>query len=101
MGVWDTRGGWGLNIFLDIIVSVLLLLCVLIHQIGQGRGLLREGYRRLRLWIKEKWLYLLLITPFVGRYRITEGAEEIQMRKIAGHLFGYMGVKKAELSKLW
>ena len=25
------------------------------------------------------------------RYRITEGAEEIQMRKIAGHLFGYMG----------
>ena len=25
------------------------------------------------------------------RYRITEGAEEIQMRKIAGHLLGYMG----------
>jgi len=25
------------------------------------------------------------------RYRITEGAEEIQMRKIAGHLFGYTG----------
>jgi acyl-CoA dehydrogenase len=25
------------------------------------------------------------------RYRITEGSEEIQMRKIAGHLFGYMG----------
>ena len=28
------------------------------------------------------------------RYRITEGAEEIQMRKIAGHLFGYMGPNK-------
>ncbi|MCP5264853.1 MAG: acyl-CoA dehydrogenase family protein [Burkholderiaceae bacterium] len=25
------------------------------------------------------------------RYRITEGAEEIQMRKIAGHLFGFLG----------
>jgi len=25
------------------------------------------------------------------RYRITEGSEEIQMRKVAGHLFGYMG----------
>ncbi len=25
------------------------------------------------------------------RYRITEGAEEIQMRKVAGFLFGYMG----------
>jgi acyl-CoA dehydrogenase len=25
------------------------------------------------------------------RYRITEGAEEIQMRKVAGHLFGFMG----------
>ena len=25
------------------------------------------------------------------RYRITEGAEEIQLRKVAGHLFGYMG----------
>lgn len=24
------------------------------------------------------------------RYRITEGAEEIQMRKVAGHLFGYI-----------
>jgi acyl-CoA dehydrogenase len=24
------------------------------------------------------------------RYRITEGAEEIQMRKVAGHLFGFM-----------
>ncbi|MGL6112164.1 MAG: acyl-CoA dehydrogenase, partial [Rubrivivax sp.] len=28
------------------------------------------------------------------RYRITEGAEEIQMRKVAGHLFGYMGAGK-------
>ena len=28
------------------------------------------------------------------RYRITEGSEEIQMRKIAGHLFGYMGPEK-------
>lgn len=25
------------------------------------------------------------------RYRITEGSEEIQMRKIGGHLFGYIG----------
>ncbi len=25
------------------------------------------------------------------RYRITEGAEEIQIRKVAGHLFGYIG----------
>ena len=29
------------------------------------------------------------------RYRITEGSEEIQMRKVAGHLFGYMGAKRA------
>ena len=28
------------------------------------------------------------------RYRITEGAEEIQMRKVAGHMFGFMGAKK-------
>ncbi|MFP4002568.1 MAG: acyl-CoA dehydrogenase family protein [Alphaproteobacteria bacterium] len=28
------------------------------------------------------------------RYRITEGSEEIQMRKVAGHLFGY--IKRAE-----
>ena len=28
------------------------------------------------------------------RYRITEGAEEIQMRKVAAYLFGYMGPKK-------
>ena len=25
------------------------------------------------------------------RYRITEGSEEIQLRKVAGHLFGFMG----------
>ena len=29
------------------------------------------------------------------RYRITEGSEEIQMRKVAGHLFGFMGKGKA------
>ncbi len=34
------------------------------------------------------------------RYRITEGAEEIQMRKIAGHLFGFVGPRRAEFSKL-
>jgi acyl-CoA dehydrogenase len=28
------------------------------------------------------------------RYRITEGSEEIQMRKVAGYLFGFMGEKK-------
>ena len=28
------------------------------------------------------------------RYRITEGAEEIQMRKIAGDMFGFLGRKK-------
>jgi acyl-CoA dehydrogenase len=28
------------------------------------------------------------------RYRITEGSEEIQMRKVAGHLFGYMGPQR-------
>ena len=28
------------------------------------------------------------------RYRITEGAEEIQMRKVAAWLFGYMGPRK-------
>ena len=28
------------------------------------------------------------------RYRITEGSEEIQMRKVAGHLFSYMGPNK-------
>jgi acyl-CoA dehydrogenase len=29
------------------------------------------------------------------RYRITEGAEEIQMRKVAGFLFGYMGADRS------
>ncbi|MBI5256900.1 MAG: acyl-CoA dehydrogenase family protein [Burkholderiales bacterium] len=29
------------------------------------------------------------------RYRITEGSEEIQMRKVAGHLFGFMGPQRA------
>lgn len=29
------------------------------------------------------------------RYRITEGSEEIQKRKIAGRLFGFTGIKKA------
>ena len=28
------------------------------------------------------------------RYRITEGSEEIQKRKVAGFLFGYMGARK-------
>jgi len=28
------------------------------------------------------------------RYRITEGSEEIQMRKVAGYLFGFVGQKK-------
>ncbi len=28
------------------------------------------------------------------RYRITEGAEEIQMRKVAAYLFGYLGPKR-------
>lgn len=34
------------------------------------------------------------------RYRITEGSEEIQMRKVAAFLFGFAGPKKEELSKL-
>jgi acyl-CoA dehydrogenase len=33
------------------------------------------------------------------RYRITEGSEEIQMRKVAGHLFGFMGPKKKAHAK--
>ena len=28
------------------------------------------------------------------RYRLTEGSEEIQMRKVAGYLFGFMGPRK-------
>lgn len=30
------------------------------------------------------------------RYRITEGAEEIQMRKVAAYLFGFIGPKKSD-----
>jgi acyl-CoA dehydrogenase len=33
------------------------------------------------------------------RYRITEGSEEIQMRKVGGFLFGYMGPKKGEFAE--
>lgn len=31
------------------------------------------------------------------RYRITEGAEEIQMRKIGAYIFGFSGPKKKEM----
>ncbi|KAI9878584.1 MAG: hypothetical protein M1830_000495 [Pleopsidium flavum] len=34
------------------------------------------------------------------RYRITEGSEEIQMRKVAAYLFGYIGPRKERFSKL-
>jgi alkylation response protein AidB-like acyl-CoA dehydrogenase len=34
------------------------------------------------------------------RYRITEGSEEIQMRKVAAFLFGYLGPRKEQMSKL-
>jgi len=34
------------------------------------------------------------------RYRITEGAEEIQMRKVGAYLFGYLGPKREEYAKL-
>ena len=33
------------------------------------------------------------------RYRITEGAEEIQMRKVGAYLFGYLGPRKALYGK--
>jgi alkylation response protein AidB-like acyl-CoA dehydrogenase len=33
------------------------------------------------------------------RYRITEGAEEIQMRKVGAYLFGYLGPRKALFAK--
>ncbi len=33
------------------------------------------------------------------RYRITEGSEEIQMRKVAGFLFGFMGPRKSMFAK--
>jgi len=32
------------------------------------------------------------------RYRITEGSEEIQMRKVAAFLFGYLGPKRAQFA---
>jgi len=34
------------------------------------------------------------------RYRITEGSEEIQMRKVAAFLFGYLGPRRKELSAI-
>jgi hypothetical protein len=34
------------------------------------------------------------------RYRITEGSEEIQMRKVAAYLFGYIGPRRKELSAI-
>jgi len=34
------------------------------------------------------------------RYRLTEGSEEIQMRKIAAHLFGFGGRKRGVVPKL-
>ncbi|HWA60875.1 MAG TPA: acyl-CoA dehydrogenase, partial [Caulobacteraceae bacterium] len=34
------------------------------------------------------------------RYRITEGSEEIQMRKVAAFLFGYLGPKRKEFSEM-
>ena len=34
------------------------------------------------------------------RYRITEGSEEIQIRKVAAFLFGYMGPRRAEFKDL-
>lgn len=34
------------------------------------------------------------------RYRITEGSEEIQMRKIAAYLFGFAGPNKGKAAKL-
>ena len=34
------------------------------------------------------------------RYRITEGAEEIQMRKVAAFLFGYLGPRREEFRDL-
>ena len=34
------------------------------------------------------------------RYRITEGSEEIQMRKVAAYLFGYLGPKRAQFKAM-
>ena len=33
------------------------------------------------------------------RYRITEGAEEIQMRKVAAYLFGYLGPRRGSFAR--
>ncbi|CAN5157121.1 acyl-CoA dehydrogenase family protein [soil metagenome] len=35
------------------------------------------------------------------RYRITEGSEEIQMRKVAAFLFGYLGPRRKEFAALY
>src|SRR5262249_16952975 len=35
------------------------------------------------------------------RYRITEGSEEIQMRKVGAYLFGYAGPRKNEFTQLY
>lgn len=34
------------------------------------------------------------------RYRITEGSEEIQMRKVGAFLFGYLGPRRKEMSEI-
>jgi len=34
------------------------------------------------------------------RYRITEGSEEVQMRKVGAYLFGYLGPRRKELSEI-
>ena len=34
------------------------------------------------------------------RYRITEGSEEIQMRKVGAHLFGFIGPRRQELGAI-
>jgi len=51
-------------------------------------------------FLPMKHVLQITVLTTIGRYRITEGSEEIQMRKIAAYLFGYMGPKKAEMSKL-
>ena len=35
------------------------------------------------------------------RYRITEGSEEIQMRRVGSYLFGYLGPKRREFAELY
>ena len=34
------------------------------------------------------------------RYRITEGSEEIQMRKVAAFLFGYLGPRRKAFTEM-